>query len=672
MRVLCLCILLLGFNSALLGQAQHSCFHARLIIKSINDKHLTPQAIDDSLSLRIFSELFYQLDKSGEYFSKEDVEQLSHIRFQIDDHINDNLCNVLPAFRETYLKKIKTTRSYIDSLLQRPLNYTIQEFYDFGHVAHHASATESIRKKKITKELKFEILNAVYRKSQGSSDQSIFAQQEADARQRIRNKKINALSRLIDNPVTLENFITKSFLKAVALSFDPHTEYFSQEEIKEFEAALSMEETSFGFELTQSEMGEIAIAQLIPGGPAWVTNELHVGDVLIEIKTEKETYDMLDFDEDEAQALLKSQDFLKAEIKVRKSNGETRDISLEKSKVENSENLISSFVLKGERKIGYINLPGFFTDFENGKVNGCANAVAKEILKLKSEQIEGLILDLRFNGGGSILEAIELAGIFIDVGPLALVKEKDQMPVVLKDLNKGMAYNGPLAVMVNGGSASASELVAAALQDYNRAIIVGSKTFGKATGQVVLPVEVGHEENGFVKITIERICRVTGASIQQEGIDPDIILPDFISSFFEREQMLRNSFPPQSVVKKVYYTPLTGYSISSIKDLSFKRMEVSQQFNSVEKLSTLLSAPISLEKNKFFKNNEILEATLAGIQDSTTLVYEVINTKLNNSLLILDNYHREINKRSQEEIMNSFYIRETYNIINDLIASRKP
>ena len=219
-------------------------------------------------------------------------------------------------------------------------------------------------------------------------------------------------------------------------------------------------------------------------------------------------------------------------------------------------------------------MPGFYTDWESDYAKGCANDMAKELIKLKQEKVDGIIIDLRNNGGGSMKEAIELSGIFINAGPVAISVDNNRQPLVHKDPNMGAIYDGPLLVMVNGFSASASELLAASLQDYHRAIIVGSPTFGKASGQGVYPlIDKSYAYNrshkatqfGFTKVTTFKFYRITGASHQQKGIIPHIMLPDLFYKTASDEASLPYALPEDSVVKKTYYKALPDLPIAQFK-----------------------------------------------------------------------------------------------------------
>jgi carboxyl-terminal processing protease len=285
-------------------------------------------------------------------------------------------------------------------------------------------------------------------------------------------------------------------------------------------------------------------------------------------------------------------------ITVKKADGTTRQVALHKERLEEQEDeeedKVKSYILQGDRKIGYISLPAFYSDWEGTLgINGCANDVAKEIIKLKKENIEGLMIDLRYNGGGSLQEAVELSGIFIDAGPVAQLKYKlEPKPETLKDAVRGTIYDGPLLLLVNGFSASASEMVAAVMQDYHRALIVGSPTYGKATAQIVLPLDTTinlENLNGktvassYIKLTTSRLFRVNGTTAQAHGVQPDIVLPDLTDAVPEREVNEKYALPPTTIDANKYYKPLAPLPVAAADAVAKKEMAASPYFSYVQR-----------------------------------------------------------------------------------------
>ncbi|WP_315818899.1 S41 family peptidase [Paraflavitalea speifideaquila] len=317
---------------------------------------------------------------------------------------------------------------------------------------------------------------------------------------------------------------------SLAACYDPHTAYFPPATKESFEGHLGKKQLEFGLTLDEDKDGNAQIAALKPGSPAFQSGQLNEGDKLQSVQTDnKPAVDVSTAGAAAINQVLSAAGSGKTVLTVKKADGSTRQVTLSKQKqlTDDEEDKVKGFVLKGSKNIGYISLPAFYLDWEDEQgVNGCANDVGREIIKLKKENISGLILDLRYNGGGSLQEALELAGIFIDAGPVAQIKSRDPKVTTLKDINRGTVYDGPLLVLINGFSASASEMLAASLQDYNRALIVGATSYGKATAQEVLPLDTTIDResyNGkaasdsYIKLTTSCLYRLTGATAQAQG-----------------------------------------------------------------------------------------------------------------------------------------------------------
>jgi carboxyl-terminal processing protease len=369
---------------------------------------------------------------------------------------------------------------------------------------------------------------------------------------------------LLKTPELFKTELENDYLNTIAWCYDPHTSYMSISQKKDFDTHMSASEYSAGFELEENDKGDLTISFLQPGGSAWRSGQLHTGDQLIKIKSEGIEKEIATIGDDELENMLGGNNQAGLEVTVKTAAGELKTIKLSKEKIDDEESIVKSYVLQGNKNIGYINLPGFYsreddsiTDEKDIKYDGCANDVSKEIVKLRKDTIAGLILDLRYNGGGSMWEAMQLAGIFIDIGPVASVKDKDGKVRFLKDPNRGTIYDGPLMVLINGRSASASEFVSAVLQDYNRALIVGGTTYGKGTAQIVLPMDTMPFSNNknyteFVKVTQQKFYRVNGSTTQWKGVLPDIELPDIYSDELNKEKANSSALQPDNSKTGIY------------------------------------------------------------------------------------------------------------------------
>lgn len=661
LQIISVCLL----SGNLFSQAP-ACEKVPVLIQALKQQHLQPPALDDTWAMRVYEEMFFLLDPAQNTFTQTDLTELAKSELA-SDPVNSS-CILLPEISKRFAVRLAEAEKYITTILTGKLTFNKLEAaqLDAGFTGWPEDRTE-LEYQWLTG-IKHQCLLWMQRNSTASLvtlSPNELAHLEEQARAAILKSEQLNFARMKALAANENNNLTITFFKAIAHSFDPHTEYFTPELKEKFFNSLDKEGLSFGIEWTEDQLGRIKIARLNPGGAAWKSTELNPGDELLSISwNDGASRDVLQYDLETLLHDFESTDFKLVSITVKKSDGQVRTVSLAKSKIELTDNAIRSFVLNGSTKVGYIMLPGFYGS-DGQSTKGCADDVAREILKLKKENITGLILDLRFNGGGSLLEAINLAGVFIDNGPLALMQEVDQPAVTLKDLNRGTLYSGPLVILINGYSASASELVSAALQDWNRAILMGSKSYGKATGQIILPVN-NPALNGFIKVTNERLYRVTGKSLQQKGITPDIELPDAYELFFERERNLRNSIVPDSIVKKVYYSALPALPLAELKQRSLQRQP--HAFKKIAAVADLLTKPIPLHPVAFADFYTRLEA---DYKPKPSKIYTVTNTGFDTNLQAADSYRKMVSEEVLAEISKSRYIEEAFQVIQDYIALTK-
>lgn len=671
------CFALLSYVcKAQIGSAP--CQKAKEIIGALNNNHIQPPALNEAWGESVFNEFMYLLDPGKYFFTSEDLAKLSSYKANLTDLQNSN-CSLVYKTHGLFKEKLTEASLLIERHLKSSPDYSKSGFIEWGSKRTSPFAgTQADLELKWKASLKLKILFWMRRNS--AEDLSKLTPQqfnklEALGRVAIKLKEQGRIARQLNPTEGFEEAIEILFLKAVARSFDPHTEYFTISQNEDFNSSLSSEGLSFGVELDEDNFGQIKISGLVPGGPAWLSNELNQGDILVGLKWPgMEPTDIIQYDLEELERELDSSNKTEVALTVKKANNQIKTIWLTKEKVQLDQNLIKSFLLNGEKTIGYIYLPGFYLEFEDQSNKGCTDDIARELVKLKKEKIDGLILDLRFNGGGSLKEALALSGIFIDAGPLALIKETGQPIVTLKDLNRGTIYEGPLLIMINGLSASASELVTAVLQDLNRAIVVGGPTYGKATGQVVIPIgknSVGL--TGYLKVTNDKIYRVSGKSLQRKGVVPDIELPDVFNSFIEREKDFNNSLIADSVIKKVYYTPLASLPIPELRTNSEKRRLLSSEFSKMEQAEIIISRSIPLDLKGFDQSNNLLDSLFKNMDQPSEerRVYKVQLNQLDNPLLLIDNHERGVREEILDEIKACPYIEEAYKIILDYISLLK-
>ena len=592
--------------------------------------HVQPRAVDRSFSTDLYHQMIRALDQDKIYFSAEDIRQLDNWQYTLNDQLLNKKEDFLKLLINIYIRKINQTDSILDQLSKSKFDLNLTETYTVAEDSSFSS-NDAQRKIKIYKLIKRNIIETIVDIYDDDSTRKNTSADilEPSARKKVCHAFKRDIQRTRQTKDGLPGFVCNAWCESVASCYDPHTEFFSPGKKDEFQGELGDKQLQFGFTLGEGK-DATEITRLKPGSPAYKSGLIHEGDQILALQwDDNEEVDVSDATTDEVNVFISGEHGKSLTLTLKKSDGTTRKVTLqrEKAALDDDNSKVRSFILKGDHRVGFISLPAFYTDWngEEGGNNGCADDVAKEIIKLKKENIEGLILDLRYNGGGSMLEAIALAGIFIDVGPVGMTRDKEGKIYTMKDVNRGSVYDGPLILLINGFTASASEMLAGTLQDYHRALIVGSPSFGKATAQIVLPLDTLFDEKhmdrmksaeNFIKITVDRLFRVNGTSAQQIGVIPDIFLPDYTETQTEREKSLPFSLANTSIETNKYYHPYPAISVEPLKSFSKTFTDTSRLFISFNSyLDLLLRAQVArdqiLSVNKMMDERKQVNKNLA-------------------------------------------------------------
>ncbi len=459
------------------------CARATILIGLLQEHHYAPIALDDSFSRETFHFLIDQLDPYSILFTQTDLESLQRFELMFDDEIKNNSCAFYNALYDVFHLQNQKTKEWLEGVSAGQFNFSEKEsltYYPQESSPVYALNEVALEKRwmKLIKSQVLEIFLTPNRLEEKTDDElvSAFKTEQAALVNKVIQRHLRRIKIRLDENGGLQNYVSSNYLNAIAQQFDPHTNYLSPQEERQHDEYLSREMLSFGLSVSSDEEGNVVIEELVPGGPAWESGKLHEGDVILAIKWSKSgSLDLSYIEPNEISSILAELTTDTIQIETRTQVGERITTMLQKSAIENTDNVLKGFILERNQKVGYIKLPSFyrgeFSQLQPGAYSGgCAADVAREIIKLKESNIHGLVLDLRFNGGGDLFEAIDLIGTFIDYGPATILNSGKQAPEVFKDMKRGSTWSGPLLVMINGASASASELFSAAMQDYNLSI----------------------------------------------------------------------------------------------------------------------------------------------------------------------------------------------------------
>ncbi|MEM6806240.1 MAG: S41 family peptidase, partial [Bacteroidota bacterium] len=618
------------------------------------------------------------LDPEARYFNKEDLAAIEKMEGQILEDWNSRSCQFAESVAELLKKRLRSLEQQLQNWEEEAFVFDVKDTLYWSPKLTRKHAPELSSQIQSWKDrIKYRSLLALQEDLMPIPAKKM--EEEAFAKQIdvLQNAQCQ-IQALIQDEISFDQYFRQKFMDALSQSYDPHTAYFSFSEKELWDLALATQSLSFGMEFKKNRQGQLQISQLRPGGAGWKSQRLHQGDEVLEIEYPQGTaLDLNCMSIKELAEKLKSSVSNYMDLKIRKRNGETHEFRLYKEKAEQEENILSSYILEGDQKVGYLYLPAFYTEAEDATNRGCADDVARELLRLQAEGIEGLILDLRFNGGGSMKEALSLAGIFIDRGPLAIFQERGQAPTLLRDMNRGSFYDGPLIVMINGYSASASEILASALQDYQRALIVGSKSFGKSSGQIVLPV-VG-EGLGMAKVSIQQYFRIKGNSYQKRGVSPDISLPNIDEVLGEKESDHIRAFSHSFTDKEVTFSPSGRLPIDPLQEKSIERIAKNKDFQKVSNLIQEIKdwkqekAPFVLHPDHFYKGLKIqvkFALSLEMKKEMESSFFVAKNNRFVASLLKLEPEKQILNQQQLLKVAKDVYIEETYLIMKDLIQAQ--
>lgn len=659
----------------------------RLITYLLDQGHFSPQEINDDFASRVFDDYINQLDPFKRYFYLSDIKEFEAYKTQIDDQIKNYDISFFDLTYNRLKERILESKEMYKKILKKSFDYSTDETFNADYEKLHYVKSRKEMRLRWRQQLKFSSLTNYDDAIENDlalvdSDEGVEAKSskdlEIEARETTR-KSLEELFTYMDERRRNDWFTV--YINAIVREFDPHTFYFKPEDKERFDVDMSGKFEGIGARL-QRKLDVIKITELISGGPAWRQNKLEIGDQILKVrqKGEEAATNIVGMRIEDAVKFIKGPKGTKVILTVKKVDGVVKDIEIKRDVVVLEETYAKATkVIKDGKNFGIINLPSFYDNFDKDDRISCAADVKKEIKRLKKENIEGLILDLRNNRGGSLGAVVDMAGLFIKDGPIVQVKSTTEPKRVLEDTDKSIAWDGPLVIMVNELSASASEILAAAMQDYNRAIVIGSEqTFGKGTVQNIVDLNrmVRNNSNGdlgAIKFTTDKYYRINGGSTQLEGVKSDIVVPDRYKYIGIGERTQDNPLEWDKIDPASYSKWNGNYDYNTVIAKSRARISENQQLKLIDLNAKWIdeigeNETYSLNYDKYKKHLKQNEEKAEKFKKITDYKNELVFKSLVHELKLIekDSILKEKRMRWHKSLSKDVYVEEALNVLNDL------
>ena len=656
----------------------------------LEEGHYSPKKIDDNFSKEVFKKYIDDIDEDKYIFLQKDVDDFKKFETKIDDEIHGSNLESFYAISSVYTTRLDEVSKMYKDILAKPFDFTTNENIILDGDKRNYPKTEQERDDFTKKRIKYLVLgrysDLLDEREKNKGKATYVAKPDSVLEQEARKLVLRQMDRYFS---TLKNHnkpddMFSDFVNAITSSMDPHTTYFAPVDKRSFDELLSGRFYGIGAQLKEDD-GKIKVASLVAGGPAWKSGNIQVEDEIVKIaQGNSEPIDVTGYAITDAVKLIRGAE-KNSEVKltIKKADGLVKVVSLMRDVISLEETFAKSAIINGVHKIGYIYLPEFYADFEHPDGRRCAVDVAKEIEKLKAQNVEGIIMDLRLNGGGSLYDVVDMAGLFIEDGPICQVKGRDEKSSILMDRDKNILYTGPLAVMVDEQSASASEIFAAAIQDYNRGVIVGSSsTYGKGTVQRSISLDPqadnplfnkAPEGLGDVKLTFRKFYRINGGATQLKGVTPDIVIPDRLEYLKFREKDNPDALSWDEISRANYNPWQPGYDLKTVVNSANEQLNNSSVFKllreDVKWLDENVDKEYSLNLNKFRAEQKKTRATFQQLDSLSKLAINlnVTNPTTDSVTASEDKDKAEKNKQWLQKVSNDIYIDETVKVLNNMI-----
>lgn len=695
--ILALAALLVGFGAFYpkddFKEKEGMILHA--VMNYLKVLHFAPQDIDDEFSKKAYDNYLKSLDGNKRFLIQNEIDTLNLFKNEIDDQVHlrtfEFFEKSVGIIENSYDRAEKIYKEIID----KPFDFSAKEYIEFDSEKKEFATSEKELKEEWRKYLKYEVLTKVQsqledqekepEEGEEKKEKKSIVELEKEAREEVKETFDDWFVRL-EKIRRSDRF--ESYINAIVHVYDPHTDYLNPKEKQDFDIRMGGKLEGIGARL--SPEGEYTrVVSIVPGGPAYKAGDLEVDDLIMVVTQEDgEPIDIKGMRLDDVVQHIRGDKGTVVTLQIKKASDKSVvDIQIERDEVIIDEGFARSLLLETEddanEKIGYIKLPKFYSSFERKGGNSCSEDVKKELEKLKANNVSGVILDLRNNGGGSLRDVVSMTGLFIEDGPIVQVKPRDKKATIYEDTDEGVVYDGPLVVMVNQYSASASEILAAALQDYNRAIIVGSNsTFGKGTVQRFFDLDEAYRDKGpeytnlgNIKVTMQKFYRVNGGSTQLKGVIPDIVLPDNYH-YLDIGEKDYDYAMDWSVIDPVEYEQnvLTYPNLEELAVNSEERINMHPEFALIMENAKRLKAnrdvtsyPLSLEDYENFLDQREEEAEqFKDLMDSEIANLMIKNLESDVTYINSDESRIARNEDWIKNVSKDIYVEEVLKIMKDV------
>ena len=662
------------------------------VTEILEDAHYSPKRIDDAFSKDVFRKYLAELDGDKNVFLQSDIRELKRFETRIDDELHGASIEFFHAAEQVYLKRIKEAGEIYKEILSQPFSFTADETFRADAKDMEYPASVAARREAWRKRLKFMTLERYAdlldqrEKNKGKPEFKVKTDNEleAEARGKVKSLMERNFQRLSSRFTEEDRF--NMLVNTITTNMDPHTTFFPPLEKRSFDEQMSGRFYGIGASL-RGEDGAIKIATLVTGMPAWKSGEIQVGDQVLKVgQGGEEPVDVAGFEVEDAVKLIRGKKGTEVRVTIKKPDGTIKVVTMIRDEIVLDETYARSAIVNDSmgRRLGYIFLPEFYADWERPDGARCSQDVAREIMKLKREGVDGLIIDLRYNGGGSLYDVVQIAGYFIPDGPIVQVKDRDGNPTVLRDRDRSVLFDGPLAIMVNPFSASASEIFAAAMQDYNRGIVVGStSTFGKGTVQRNIGLDrasaigqTGNSDLGTIKLTLQKFYRINGGSTQLKGVTPDIVIPDQSEYLKYREKDDPDALPWDEIQRVGYLPVRSSYDTQSIRLSSLDRVNANPGFQAIRETVRILEKSNAREYNlnvqKYRQEQKSIREAIGRMDDTTKTMRRLDVGLLPTDVEKLKSDKDKLERREQwaRNLARDIHLQETVNIVRDMAQPR--